>query len=61
MREFISGIHDVQRVNEILKAHNHFFIRGRLLEEFLRRLDGRHVRVAGVEVMTDMLSAGGVL
>ena len=36
---------------------NHFFIRGRLLEEFLRRLNERHVREAGVEVITDMLSA----
>ena len=37
---------------------NHFFIRGRLLEEFLRRLGNRHVYEAGLDVMTDMLKEG---
>ncbi len=37
---------------------NHFFIRGRLLEEFLRRLGNRHICEAGLDVMTDMLREG---
>ena len=37
---------------------NHFFIRGRLLEEFLRRLSNRHICEAGLDVMTDMLREG---
>lgn len=37
---------------------NHFFIRGRLLEEFLRRLCNRHICEAGLDVMTDMLREG---
>ena len=37
---------------------NHFFIRGRLLEGFLKRLGERHICEAGIEVMADILSNG---
>ncbi len=37
---------------------NHFFIRGRLLEEFSRRLGNRHIYEAGLDVLTDMLKEG---
>ena len=37
---------------------NHFFIRCRLLDEFMSRLEGRQICEAGLDVITDMLSAG---
>ena len=37
---------------------NHFFIRCRLLDEFMSRLEGRQIYEVGLDVITDMLSAG---
>ena len=37
---------------------NHFFIRGCLLKEFLKRLGEMHICEVGITIMTDMLSNG---